>query len=261
MSRASSPAHTSKIFEGGLFGIRLDRSLPTPFWRQLYLQVLPLIESGAIGEGGNLPSERDMAQSLGVSRSTVKRCYDELRRAKILGGKGRVGSVVQAPVQVQPVLGRLRGFTEEMRDLGMTASTQVEACEVVQDRMIASIFGRASGAPFLYLIRVRKGNDVPMTYERAWYDLTLAPALADWYTEGSAYAFLRERCGIELAWADQTVEAVLSSAAETRALGLGTPKPCLLFKRKTFTATKQLVEYVEGTFRGDAYSYRLRLEI
>ena len=121
----------------GLPCIDLDREAPTPFWRQLYGQLSELIESGSISEGGNLPSERDLAHTLGVSRATVKHCYDELRRAKVLGGRGRAGSVVQAAVQVRPALGRLKGFTEEMRELGMTASAKIERCEVVRDRVIA----------------------------------------------------------------------------------------------------------------------------
>jgi GntR family transcriptional regulator len=56
------------------------------------------------------------------------------------------------------------------------------------------------------------------------------------------------------------VEAVLSTPEETQAFGFDAPQPCLLFKRKTWNEHEQLVEYVEGTFRGDAYVYRLRLQ-
>jgi GntR family transcriptional regulator len=245
---------------GGLSGIDLDRQAPTPYWRQLYVQLSTLIESGSIGEGGNLPSERDFAEALGVSRSTVKHCYDELRRAKVLAGKGRAGSVVQAAAQVRPALGRLKSFTEEMRELGLTASARIEVCEVVRDRVIASLFGRPSNAPFLHLVRIRKGDDVPMSRERAWYDVTLVPALAQWNGQGSSYALLKDQCGVSLASAEQTVEAVISSPKETRAFGFDAPGPCLLFKRKAYADDGHLVEYVEGTFRGDAYVYRLKLE-
>jgi GntR family transcriptional regulator len=99
-----------------------------------------------------------------------------------------------------------------------------------------------------------------MTREIAWYDLTLAPALAHWDAQGSAYAFLKNQCGVMLGAADQTVEAVLSSEEERIAFGFLEHSPCLLFKRKTYSLQQQLVEYVEGTFRGDAYVYRLKLE-
>ena len=78
------------------------------------------------------------------------------------------------------------------------------------------------------------------------------------YTD-TAYAVLRERCGLQLSWADQSIEAVTSSAEEAAAFGFDSPAPCLRLKRLSHTADGKAVEYAEGTFRGDAYRYRLRL--
>jgi GntR family transcriptional regulator len=93
----------------------------------------------------------------------------------------------------------------------------------------------------------------------AWYDVSQAPAMARWDGNGSAYAFLRSHCGLELASAEQSIEAVLSQPEDSEAFGFQTPSPCLLLKRKTLSTTGRAVEYVEGTFRGDAYAYRLTL--
>jgi GntR family transcriptional regulator len=107
--------------------------------------------------------------------------------------------------------------------------------------------------PFLRLVRLRLGDGVPLPREVAWYDLTAAPALADWDIQGSAYRFLTEQCGIALSHGEQTIEA------ESEVFEFSAPSPCLLMKRKTFSKAGQLIEYVEGTFRGDAYAYRLTL--
>jgi GntR family transcriptional regulator len=244
---------------GELFArLTLDKAAPSPVWRQLFAQISELIDSGAIAQGASLPAERELAAALGVSRATVKRCYDELRSRNHLGGKGRAGSVVNSVAQVQPTLGRLKGFTQEMQELGKVPSTEIIEHAVRSDRMMASVFGRPSTAQFLRLVRVRKADGVPMTREVAWYDLTLVPALATWDAQGSAYTFI-EAQGIALVNAEQTVEAVLSSAQETKVFGFPASGPCLLFKRKTFSLNDQLVEYVEGTFRGDSYLYKLQL--
>jgi GntR family transcriptional regulator len=245
---------------GPFAAIALDKNSAEPFWRQLYVQVSAMIASGVVSEGVSLPSERDLAQALGISRATAKRCYDELRRFAQLSGRGRGGSVVQAVQPVQPSLGKLKGFTQEMQELGKVPSTDLLERAVVTDRMMASVFGRPSTAQFLRLVRVRKADGVPMTREVAWYDLSLAPALAKWEAMGSAYEFLKTNCKVALGHAEQTVEAVQSSPQETHTFSFGSPQPCLLFKRKTFTPSHQLIEYVEGTFRGDAYVYKLTLE-
>jgi GntR family transcriptional regulator len=254
------PDHMRSKLTGPFATLALDRAAHEPFWRQLYAQISGLIEAGAVAQGGNLPSERELAQAMGVSRATAKRCYDELRRFAQLGGRGRGGSVVQAVKQLQPTLGKLKGFTEEMRELGMTASTELQERQILTDRMMASVFGRPSTAQFLRLVRVRRADGTPMTREVAWYDLTTAPALESWDALGSAYDFMKNVCGVSLHHAEQTVEAVQSSEQETRTFGFAAAQPCLLFKRKTYAANEQLVEYVEGTFRGDAYVYKLTLQ-
>ncbi|HOB67010.1 GntR family transcriptional regulator [Ottowia sp.] len=246
---------------GSFSSLQLDTRAPEPLWRQLYVQLDDLLTSGTVREGASLPPERELAETLGVSRSTVKRSYDQLRHDQRVGGRGRAGSVVRRPAaRVEPLLGRLKGFTEEMQELGKFASTTLLVCEVVMDRRLASIFQRPSNAQFLHIERVREADGVPMTRELAWYDLTLAPAMADWDGGGSAYERLRQVCGVQLASAEQTVEAVLSSDAEAAAFGFDAPQPCLLFKRQTRDIAGALVEYVEGTFRGDAYVYRMQLQ-
>ncbi len=240
--------------------LKLNSDTSEPYYLQLKRQLEVLIREGRLATGDTLPSERALAEALQLSRKTVKRCYDELRTSRQLGSQGRSGTVVLAPPRVSPVMGRLKGFTEEMRELGMSASTRVMEHEVVRERTLASIFQRPSTAAFLRLVRVRLGDAVPMSREVAWYDLAAAPALEYWDTSGSAYAFLQERCDITLAQAEQSIEAVMSSAEESQVFGFTVPGPCLLIKRRTSSTAGQLIEYVEGTFRGDAYAYRLKLQ-
>ena len=78
---------------------------------------------------------------------------------------------------------------------------------------------------------------------------------------GSAYQYLCQRCDIALTHGEQTIEAVMSSDAETEVFEFTELGPCLLMKRKTYSAFGQMIEYVEGTFRGDAYAYRLTLNL
>lgn len=243
--------------------ISLRNEEPGPLWRQLLLQIMDLLDQGTLTAGMSLPPERDMAEALGVSRITIKRAYDELRKLGVLGGRGREGSLVRGalPQRVQPTMGRLKGFTEEMQELGISASTKLLRLQVVTDRRIASIFGLPSGAQLLHVARIRLGNDQPMTRELAWYNLTAAPRLEAWDGAGSAYAWLKSECSINLTEAEQTIEAVLSTPEEDKAFGFSTPQPCLLLKRRTYANSPAplLVEYVEGTFRGDAYAYRTKL--
>jgi GntR family transcriptional regulator len=204
----STSSPTKNTVAQWLNQLHLEELVSEPYYLQLQRQVEFLIRSGALPAGSSLPSERDMAALLGISRVTVKHCYDELRRANLLITKGRRGGTwVQGVPRVSPVLHDLKGFTDEMRELGRAPSACVLERAVVSDRMAASMFGRSSSAEFLRLVRLRLADGIPMSREIAWYDLSLAPPLADWPGEGSTYAFLRLR----LTWAKQTIEAAYTS--------------------------------------------------
>jgi len=231
-----------------------------PLYQQLEQQLEALIEDGTLGVGTVLPAERQLAVGLGLSRVTVQRAYGALKQRQILSAQGRRGFLVKGPGQrLHPGMDRLKGFSEEMRLLGKTASSRILERQVVQDRSIASILGLPSPTPLLKLVRVRYGDDVPLSREVAWYNLAAAPDLETSDLSGSVYAVLAERCHTPLLYCDQAIEATTPNAEECEIFGFSEPLPCLLIKRQSYTHGNVMIEYVEGLFRGDAYSYRLTL--
>jgi DNA-binding transcriptional MocR family regulator len=66
-----------------------DRSI-----RGIALETSALIRAGALPVGAKLPPIRDLAFSLGVSPATISAAWSELRRQKIITGRGRNGTCV-----------------------------------------------------------------------------------------------------------------------------------------------------------------------
>lgn len=250
-SAAEEPLHH-------LFSLRRDT--PQPLYLQLEEQIAALIAADRLPPGTTLPPERGLAQSLGISRATVQTSYNALRLRGLLGGRGRRGSVIQAGsrTRMAPGMDRLKGFTQEMEEMGRIPSTRVLERTVVSDRSMASIFGLRSNARFLQLVRVRYGDGQPLTIESAWYSLDVAPQLEFVDASTSIYAEL-SRTGAPLDFCDQSIETAMPNERESEIFGFETATPCLLIKRRSHIITGAMVEYVEGLFRGDAYVYRLRL--
>lgn len=232
-----------------------------PLYQQLEDQLTRLIGDGTLPPGTTLPAERQLAERLKISRATVQRSYNALRERKLLSAQGRLGSIVQGPgSRLHSGMDRLKGFTEEMRELGRVPSSRILERVVVTDRSIASIFGRPSNARFLKLVRVRSGDGTPMSREVAWYNLERAPELEHADLTGSVYAELA-RLGAPLERCEQTIEAAAPTSDECTIFGFAEPLPCLLIKRRSFGRDGDMLEYVEGLFRGDAYTYKLSLRI
>jgi len=76
--------------------IRINRKSVDSMTRQLTDQLGELISSGALAIGSLLPSERTLANSLGVARNVVRGSYDYLEKAGIVQREGRKGRTVRA---------------------------------------------------------------------------------------------------------------------------------------------------------------------
>jgi GntR family transcriptional regulator / MocR family aminotransferase len=75
--------------------IRINRKSVESMTRQLTDQLGDLISSGALAIGSLLPSERTLADSLGVARNVVRGSYEYLEKAGIVQREGRKGRRVR----------------------------------------------------------------------------------------------------------------------------------------------------------------------
>jgi DNA-binding transcriptional regulator YhcF (GntR family) len=64
--------------------------------RQLTDQLGSLISEGALAVGSLLPSERTLANSLGIARNVVRGSYEYLEKAGVIQREGRKGRRVRA---------------------------------------------------------------------------------------------------------------------------------------------------------------------
>jgi len=69
-----------------------------PAYREIADRLRLLVIDGRVVDGSRLPSERELATALGVSRTTTTRVYAELRESGILRSRQGSGSVVRVPL-------------------------------------------------------------------------------------------------------------------------------------------------------------------
>ena len=76
--------------------IRVNRKGVESMTRQIANQLTDLINTGAVAVGNMLPSERTLADSLGVARNVVRGSYDYLEKAGLVKREGRAGRRVRS---------------------------------------------------------------------------------------------------------------------------------------------------------------------
>ncbi|MBL8151013.1 MAG: PLP-dependent aminotransferase family protein [Blastocatellia bacterium] len=80
--------------------IRIDRESVIPVYEQIKEHIRGLIEAGQLKPGARLPSSRNLADTLGVNRTTVCTAYEELEADGYLASHVGQGTYVTAPDQL-----------------------------------------------------------------------------------------------------------------------------------------------------------------
>lgn len=78
-----------------MYGINLCRNSPVSLTKQLHLAIIDLIHRGIIKEEERLPSTRELAKKLSVSRNTVNEAYELLITEGYIYSKTRTGYLVR----------------------------------------------------------------------------------------------------------------------------------------------------------------------
>jgi len=242
------------------FAPAIDKALPTPAYLQLFRALERAIEDGSLSAGQALPSERELAQRLALSRMTVRRAFEELERRGLVEQRQGSGTYVRGH-PLEQVLDRVLGFTDEARGLGFRPTARLLASgEVPADRDAAAALQVAVGAPLVRIERLRGADDAPLAVQAA----DLAPHVAALSLEelertGSLYRCLEAQFAIRPARARQAVGARLPTAKECRLLQIGRDVPVLELERTTYADDGRPFEFVRSAYRGDMYRMVLHL--
>ncbi len=133
--------------------------------RGIAIETSALIRAGAIPVGTKLPAIRDLAFTLGISPATVSEAWSELRRQKIITGRGRNGTWVSGD-RIAPRPARLASagdYGDEVLDLSM-AVPDVELLPPLGDALRHG----ASAENLNSYRRVRILPDLQAAVEQRW---------------------------------------------------------------------------------------------
>ena len=239
---------------------RIDKRRPTPAYLQLHAQLLDAISSGALRSGQALPSERDLAVTLGLSRMTVRRAFEEAARDGLVDQRRGSGTYVRSR-RLEQTVDRVMGFSDEAVVLGFRPGSQLLEVAIVEaDQEVADALECRLGERVSRVSRVRTADGVPLALQVAHLRPSMLSLEAkDLQRHQSLYAAVEARFGVAPQRARQRVSARLPDRQEQRLLGIGRNVPVLAFERVTFAAGDEPFEFVRSSYRGDRYALALDL--
>jgi len=228
-----------------------------PLYAQLKEQIIAAIACADLAPGDQIPSQRLLCEKYRMSHMTVRRAINELLHEGVIyaiPGKGLY--VTELKQDAEPLL---RGFTEDMTQRGMVASSTVLAAEVVgASTVLSSALGVPIGTALVYLRRLRLADGAPVAVQGSYLPQALCPGLLEHdLARGSLFDLLRNVYRLRLADGTTTVEAALADAEHAKLLGLRVPAPLLVVEQLNYLDSGQVIEFVRSAYRADRYRLRL----
>jgi GntR family transcriptional regulator len=206
-----------------------------------------------VAPGERLGAERELAERLGVSRSTVRAALADLERSGVIRrSRGRGGGIFVAERKVERDLTSLAGLPAYLRRQGFESDARVLSTATIEaDAETAEALGLADAALVLEVVRIRLADREPISLERALFPAERFPGLLDRSLGGSLYELLQSQYALAPGEAEERIEVVAAGGAEARLLGLRRGAPLLAVARTAWDAEGRPFERSHDLFRAD----------
>ncbi len=233
-----------------------------PTYIQIFESLAEEIENGHYTPGDKLPSERDLSESLGVSRMTVRQAVEALARQGFVYRKQGSGTYV-SEVKIEHHVNFLEGFYDTISKKGlMPGAVLLSSEQIPASKKIANLLELDVGRSLYYIHRLRTANEEPIALEHSYFSAERFPDLEQYnLVEQSLYGILREEYGIQLKYAEQTFEPVIANNYESEILSIELGAPLMLVRRIAFDKDDHPVEYAKDIYRGDRSRFAARSDL
>lgn len=239
---------------------RFAASSSTPLYARIRRLVVQAVTAGDLKQGDAIPSERDVAGMLGVSRVTVRKAFSDLVAEGVLVQRRGSGTYVNTPSRrIEQPLSRLTSFSEDMKLRGLkTDADWIDRSSGLPTPEEALKLSLSPGDQVSRFHRLRRADGIPMAIELAVIPQRFLPD--PFSVTGSLYNELSER-GFRPVRALQRLHATALSASDAKRLDLPTGSPALFIERISYLADGRIVEYTRSLYRGDTYDFVAELTL
>ena len=232
--------------------IEVDRSSPIPLYFQVAEQIAEAIRSGVLAPGDQLDSEVQIAETLGLSRPTIRQAIGHLvDRGMIVRRRGVGTQILPLPVRREMELTSLH---DDLRRAGRTPATDVLLLDTLPaDLAAATALGLAPGTPVLKCVRLRRSEGRPLALMTNWLPEP-APRLTVEALENRGLYELLRKAGIRICVARQRIGARTADAEHARLLDERRGAALLTMERTAYDDCGRAVEFGSHVYRASRYS-------
>ncbi len=228
-----------------------------PFYKQIQKAILKRIDAGELKPGDAVDSERKLASVHDVSLMTARHALAELEKEGVVERRRGAGTFVAAP---KIHFNKLMSYTEHMSSRGLVARSRIIAAKVIENEQeVAARLGLSASSRMVKIERLRVTGEDPFALELCYLPAPEFAALVSApLSRGSLFATLEHDYKVELAYADEEVDATAADQALARMLGLSEGAPVLRIRQVIYSSTGKATLYNVGFYRSERHTLFIR---
>ena len=226
------------------------------------------IKDGTYPVDSLLPSEPDLAQSLGVSRSTVRAALNELQTLGMITRKPSAGTRIIAKTPVDKTAG-YNHYIDSIDSLieyaAATPRTIQSVGDIVTDKTKSSHLGVGLGSKWLHIAHSRQNKNTQDNHVFCWTDVFIAYQYKDIVlrdlecNHGALSVLIEAASGRRIMQIEQTIKAIYMPEHLAVFFGVDKASPALEIRRRYFLSAQDLVQVSVSIYPADRYEYTTRL--
>lgn len=209
--------------------------------------------------GSLMPSERELSERYGLSRTTVRLALQELERLGLVVRQHGRGTFVADRSAQTTNLAQNYSFTEQMKSLGRVPETTVlDFSEMEADKNMAENMGVHIGERIFKLKRLRSADGMPLMVERTYLPVRIFLTLKRPHLEHkSLYDVIENDYHEHIRLAEEEFYASIARPTDAHLLDISEGAPVLDLIRTTYNIKNEIVEYTLSVARADQFKYKV----
>lgn len=234
-----------------------------PLYHQVLEEMRRRVETGEWAKGSKVPSERQLAELLGVSRITVRHAVRLAVEEGLVVQRRGVGTFVGSRDRLEQDLAEVRSFELTLAEQGYVASTDILGTgSAIADFALAGVLDVPPAMPLRNLRLLGRGDASPVVYYDSYFGPALGQQMADAAEElkarGAPFSTLdlyrEESVGRAPETVSQTINAVPATEELAEHLDLTTGAPVLAIE-SVMADSQGPLEFRRAYYRADRYTF------
>ena len=208
-----------------------------------------------------LPSEAQLCEAHGVSRTTVRKALDYLMYEGLIYRVQGKGTFVSPPKLAERYIQESSGLFEYLEARGVPLKTRVLDQSIIPaSDLLAKNLEIESGEEVLRLVRMRIVDEDVINLAESYVPHALCPGIAlEEFRDQSLYRIMREKYGIQIHHGRRLVEAQLSTEEDAQLLGIPPASPLLVVTGTMFDPSGKAVDY--GILKNRADRHQVEINV